>query len=331
MIDLILIIIILVAVYYIISNKKQSQKTSIKPENFKEHFGKNYNSAPTINKKEQVKKKPLIKKSFQKSLKPYFLEMKFHTDYRDVLTAMYNLVPNQRQLFNVENTPLSYGVVPTGEVTALINDFIQNLNENIRTEVTDYRTSSSGWDELEPDPNIKSGWTKAQEALGLHGSLYKEPAKRGIVKLLTILKSEKYETDDEIRYITRIVIYKKDIPEQMLIKVSFMMPRKFPHSVIIEELDMLGIYTDYGEFADSYHDTQLYNFDGLEETDMLDDRHIVEELLAKYKKRTEELNYRNSLLDKDSQQFHKELPSLDNYDAYKVTKSITDDMKCSYF
>src|SRR5271166_3165666 len=39
----------------------------------------------------------------KKTLNPNFMNIQFHNDYRDVYTALLNIVPDKRQLFNVAN------------------------------------------------------------------------------------------------------------------------------------------------------------------------------------------------------------------------------------
>ena len=71
------------------------------------------------------------------------------------------------------------------------------IYKNIFTEVPDYRTANSGWDEPLQDQQMETGWEKHMQSLGLPKSLYPDPAKKSKVKLEKIDHVEKYETEDE--------------------------------------------------------------------------------------------------------------------------------------
>ena len=44
----------------------------------------------------------------RKPLNPNFLNIQFHNDYRDLMTAIHNIIPERRQRFNVANIPITY-------------------------------------------------------------------------------------------------------------------------------------------------------------------------------------------------------------------------------
>jgi len=281
----------------------------------------------------------IIKKDL---VKPNFMNNKFHNDYRDVITALNNLVPDRKQLFNLANIPLNYSEPEVDEVKKLLVDFITVLNENLRSEVPTVRNPNSGWDEAIPDPRIKSGWEKVQNSLGLPGSLYEEPALKSRVKIIDVEFVQKYETDDEIKYSIRLIIQKENVDDQMLIKASFVQDKRellnednffklktIEMRIIIEELFILGYYSDFGHDMKNQFDHErekYYDYNRLEHNNLVDPKYVQKILMDKYRQRTEEMEHRVAMLDEEGQAFHKHLPHTYDFASYKNTRTIFDDM-----
>jgi hypothetical protein len=295
---------------------------------------------------EQLKK--LKKGNNSAKLNKHFLDTQFHNDYRDTITAFNNIAPNQKQLFNQVNLPVKFTLLKIGdkgnsEVNKLVKRFVIELNQNVMTEVPEHRNASSGWDELIPEKKVKSGWEKQQESLGLPTSIYNEPAKNGKVKIVKLDRIEKYETEDEIKYSCYVVLKKKNVTDQMCLRLSFVLDRKevnidrdmFKESdeiatqVVIEEIFIVGFYSDYGQDGqlENYKPDDFYNFEALNGADMIDQKTIVKELREKYKQRTKEMNSFNAMLDTEGANFHAEMPSRNEYDSLKVSRDIFDDVE----
>ena len=345
-------IIILISIAYIIyllatSGKKPlksdngNEKDSVPSSAYKEHFTENFGSKYVDNTIKKIKKhRKCFSNDDDHFLNPYFVDTQFHNDFRDVITAFNNVAPRQRQIFNLSNIPLKFSIVEPKEepeVTRIMNDFIGVVNQNIKLQVSDTRKPSSGWDEAISDPNVKSGWEKVQEQLGLASSLYNKPAKKGKIQLLIIDKIEKYETDDEVKYACYVILGKEHVEDQMVVKVSVVLDKRALRDertflndinpelpIVIEEIFVLGYLSLEGMDGSDAPRDNLYNFDGLENSEMLDQRVIVNELMNKYTQRTKEMQQRVDMLDENGQTFHSTLPSLADYDAYKATKTIFD-------
>ena len=84
--------------------------------------------------------------------------------------------------------------------------------------------NSSGWNEVIPMKNVKSGWDKQMEKLGLPSSVYTDPAKNNKIKLIKIDKYQSQETEDDIRINCDITIKKKGVNDLMMIKINFHCP-----------------------------------------------------------------------------------------------------------
>ena len=301
----------------------------------KSNYTGHHNDQPIFHIDDILDETPHAQLSPQAStLNPYLNNVKFHTDYRDVITAFGDLVPSQKQIFNITNIPVKVTDIEySKKIRYIISDFIDTLNDNITNNLTGthswFRGANTGWDEPLPDPQIQSGWDKQQKVLGLPTSLYKNPATPAQVKLVQVMRITKYESDIETKYLIQLVIQKENTADQLLLKASFIQNKEVQsnNQLIIEELDITGFLSKYGEQADRFnaHDN-YYNFDSLEKTNMISDKNIVSELLKKNTQKLNEVQYRISMLNEEDRE-HYNIPNLSQYNAYKNTTTIFDDMK----
>ncbi|AYV80948.1 MAG: hypothetical protein Harvfovirus11_10 [Harvfovirus sp.] len=244
-------------------------------------------------------------------VKPIFIEMMFHNDYRDTLTA-FNDLTRQKQVFNQSNSPTEYTeMVPNdNEITFLIKQFIRELNKNVINNSA-MRNSNSGWDELLPEEKVVSGWEKQQILLGLPKSLYEDPAPKNKIRLLKIDSAEKFATDQETKYVVQLIIQKLNVDDQMIVKISFVqdnldsvnLDREFfdkhrgDRNVLIEEINVVGYLTS----DDECEKKDFYNFKSLETGGIIDDHAVVKELTNKYKnKYIDDQIFAEAVLDKMS-------------------------------
>ena len=268
-----------------------------------------------------------------------FIEAQFHNDYRDTLTAFNNIAPSQKQIFNINNLPLDFSISKHSEVTKLINDFMLELNKNVKNEVPDYRTSNNGFDELMPDKQMKTGWDKQMQELGLPKSLYPDPAKKGLITLLKVDHVEKYETEDELKYVCYLFLKKINVEDILVIKVSFVLDKKVVNlertffyekpietHVVLEEIFMLGYMTEQGVGRTNDFRDKFYNFGNLEKDGIMDDQEIMKQLNQKLMMRHMETQRFDNTLDDQFRQLKLQAPHLSNYNSFQVTQTIYDDL-----
>ena len=331
---LILLIVILVILYNIKSSKKE------------EPFHHDIRAKPK-NKRNVDYLNDLLKYSetYHEKINPEFIEIQFNDDYRDALTAFNNIAPSQKQIFNIANLPVKFTNAQTNEIKQIVNDFIYELNRNIKEEVSDFRNNNTGWDELAQDKQEKSGWDKAMQDLGLPKSLYKDPAKKGVIRLIKIDHVEKYESEDEIKYATYLILKKKNVEDQMVIKVSFVLDKKLLNdervvfmvdsdksnnsvklSAVIEEIYTLGFMVRQGIGRSNQPRDKFYNFKSLEKDGILDQDAIISELNMKLKERSKERDSFLRNLDDEVLQQKLEVPHLANMQSYQATQTIYDDI-----
>lgn len=281
-------------------------------------------------------------KIYRPTINPNFLDTKFHNDYRDVITAINNLIPDKKQIFNIANVPLVYSEPEASEIKNMVLDFTKAINENVKTQVPSERNPNTGWDEAVPDANIESGWDTVQRSLGLQPTLWGKPADKAPVKLIAIPYVQKYETEDEVKFSCDLILQKVNVADQMVLKCSFVQDKRplrdennffvtknIDMLVTIEDIYIKGYMSRDGNDARLMFDKDMekfYDYNEMEYNNMTDPKYIQKILMEKYKQRTQEMEQRNAMLDEEGQSFHRQLPHIYDFSNIKGTRTIFDDM-----
>jgi hypothetical protein len=304
----ILIIISLVIFFYIFYFQYNKEKFTVK---FKDNSlinninDENYDDNIFLNEKKQKKQKKknfkansenylddIVLKSRNK-INSYFQETQYNPDYSDTLDAFNNL-SSQRIVFNPGELPIVASKPSLEEVKPIIDMFVEQLNINLTTEV--FETNNLKGFNNAPNKIEESGWDKHQKQLGLPSSIYQQRIGKRSVKLLDIDKLEKYTTDNETKYISHIILQKKDVNDQIVVSVSFIMDTsninlsrqffdndikssKYETSVKIQEIFVIGFLTEKHEGSKSNR-KNFYNFKGLD-NGVNNDRTIMNQLNKK--------------------------------------------------
>ena len=237
------------------------------------------------------------KKNIQ--IRPYFVDMKVHNDYRDTLTAFNDVAPDQRPLFNRSMLPVKQLEVNPLQVKPLVKAFIQRVNDDVKYNVTESLNEQSGFDEFvsEKRPDV-DGWGEQMKQLGLPESIFLKPAKRAKIVLIKIDTVEKYATEEQLNFIVHMIIQKKNTPDQMIVKVSFILDNydvngdrnfnkkdeKIDYNTRIEEIAVIGFLTNH-KYGDPVDRKDFYQFENIEKDEILDQGLILKALKDKYKQR----------------------------------------------
>jgi hypothetical protein len=286
-----------------------------------------------------------------------FIEIQYHRDYNDTITAINNLTA-QKELFNLSFSPVKE-TVPTDDTgTELVDMFINKLNSEVAHNVSEYLHVNSGWNDMGKRKREKSGFEEQMEKLGLPGSLYNEEASKAPIKLVKIEKAVQYNTNDQIRIVVHIIIQKINVRDQMILKVQFFIERgdllsnnddiadffkrELPLSnedniksnieqvVIIEQVFTVGYLTNEAGAKtkmDKFHDYDDIdvNINGQKIYGVHNQEQILNSMLQKHKDRQNELNSFKCTTDHDTQEINN-IPDIDNYSVYKNTRTIMDDL-----
>lgn len=300
---------------------------------------KKYNLDNLFNTIGKSKKKKL--KSRKSKLNSNFIEIQYHKDYYDTLTAI-NGITSQKELFNMSFLPVKETVPNSDNILELVKIFMKKLNNEINNNVSEYLHTNSGWSDMGKRRRIKSGFEEMMEnELGLPGSIHNEPTTKANVKLVEIQNSEQHTSNDQIRFIVHIVIQKTNTNDQMILKVLFFMERdnlenrdnffeKKIHdtneskTVIIEQVFVIGYLSDNGNMktnSDNFHNYHnITNSDGT-----IDQERVIKAMLQKHGKRSKELNSFMCSVDDETKELHN-VPSLDDYENIKNTRTIINDL-----
>jgi len=307
-----LIFMIGVLIFFIYMNKKHGNDKVVKSQNIE----------PKIERQMIPKmSQPIMREVNNGGINNYFVENQFHNDYRDVTTALLILVPERRQKFNIMNLPVRNYQPELEEIQGMVDDFVKALNKVIMDKVPTFRGQNSGWDELVVDKTSGDGWTKGQDRLGLPASLYQFPAKKNIVKLVAIQTAHKLETEDEMKFIIEMILQKKNVNDQIVLKASFIQDKRaltdennffsskqVPTLVVIEDVFIVGYLSNVAMDDEvPYYGTKgEYNFDSLENNEITKTKYVEQVLNKKYRDMALEMEYRNSQLDGEVREFKRE-------------------------
>jgi hypothetical protein len=302
-----IIIIILLVFGYMVLNKKENNtlvnNTLVNNQSDDLYKEENYDYLDEIFNDIEYKKNPneisvitLKKKSID--IKPYFVDMRVHNDYRDTITSFNNIAPDMRPMFNRSVLPVKQIDVDPKQVKPLVKAFIKRVNEDVKYNVSDELKANSGWDELAPEKKDKDGWKKQMDELGLPDDLYLSPAKRAKVKLLKIDAVQKFATEEQLNFVVHMIIQKKNATDQLIVKVSYVLDnvdmnidRNFNKNSVtmdmnvkIEDIYVIGFLTDH-QYGDTTDRKDFYEFNNIEKDDMIDPELVLKELTNKYKQR----------------------------------------------
>lgn len=236
---------------------------------------------------------------------PNFIEIQFHQDYRDTSNAFILMSPNQKEIFNKGDLPIKIDEPSYDETKKIVKKFIKEVNRTVKYHVSS-EDGLKNWQNHMTDKKFKSGWDKQQEALGLPTSIYLDPAEKASIKLIKLDHAEKHETDDEIKYVVFLIIQKKNVNDQMLVRVSFVVEKRdlnldreffskknsYETSVKIEEIFIIGFLTKQNTKVKTKRE-KFYKFDTISDGRMFSRKDIIKELNKKRKEYEKECSVKH--------------------------------------
>lgn len=274
----------------------------------------------------------------------YFVDNKFNQDYIDVINALQtfeNISPNGKHLFNPNNIPVittkdkkdnhcynenikNFNFIEIGKLGIMCDNFITTLQETMNETTHLQRESLYKWETL-PEQNYKDGFEEVQDVLGLPTKLYTKNVIGTDIKLDEFSNIVKYETENEINYKADLLISRKKSRDKMLVRVSFVIDKIHPDKVIVENTNVVG-YVLERKLSKSYMNiNNKYNFDNLDNNNMLDISKIMDELEYKYKINEQIMQDKIENLDPDDRFAHMRIDPT-KYKSYLATQTIYEDV-----
>ncbi len=201
-------------------NKEKSKIKNIKLEENKENI---------INYKNNQEKPNIPCKKLNK----FFVASQFNDSYRDILTAFFNICPDQKSFFNSQSLPVittmyKMDINTPFEFIKLTTQFINKLNKEISTlpdsveiinSYNNYLPLTSQTAKYVKDKGIN----KFYKDIGVDYNLYADTPPNSPVELIKLMKLTREYTEAETKYVITMVIKKilKSVDDQMQITVHF--------------------------------------------------------------------------------------------------------------
>jgi hypothetical protein len=218
----------------------------------------------------------------------------------------FSLMTDQKNIFNQSFEPLlstSNNIENNDrtDVDNLVESFLKSLNNNIKNNVGNISCQTlNTWDDNMPQitPNDKiikqkSSWEQYNEELGLPSSIFPESAKKSKVDLIKIDHIDKYETSKELKYSVYLILQKKHVSDQMIVKVSFVLNKNdvnlereffnttknnFETKIIIEEIVIIGFMIMKGFGIPKSNREKFYDYDGFTDGKIISEKDVIKQL-----------------------------------------------------
>lgn len=273
----ILIIIILLLLYIVFVNNNGYKK---KIKSVKKPFNK-INEDEMFNKIFYEKNEVL----------PYFIEMQYHNDYKNIATVFEQMAETGKQIFNRSSLPVTVKELDPNESVQLVEIFLEQLNEDLSKNI--------------PTKSKQSGWEKQMKELGLPENIYDDNSENALIKLIKIDKFILSYTDAQIRYDIYLIIQKTNSYDQMVLKVSFVRDREDMNvdrnffkddktvdlNVHLEDIFVIGFLTNHSYGSNGVATRQdFYTFENIEQDGIMNQEEIFKQLKKKYQQYQYESN-----------------------------------------
>lgn len=262
-----------------------------------------------------------------------FIDTRFHKDYIDVINAFNDwdgLSPHNKQLFNINNIPIvtnkNVDNATINKVGKLLKDFVKTLNNNIKKSSSSYNAIEiNGWNKLYYQQEYEDGFKKVQRSLGLPEDLYNSSVKGTRIYLYQYFNITIYKNDYEQKIVVNVVLSRKMTKDLMLLKLSFIENFRMPGNIIIENIDIIGFMTIKKVSLEYAGVNNFYNFDNLEDNNIIDQHNILDELAYKNAIRNQLMQEQIDNLDENDKLTHNNINPY-QYQSYKNTRTIQQDM-----
>ena len=315
---ILIIIIVLIAIYHF-NNKSVKENFEITDET------ENVIPPPKYNNKPEILNNILNDK--------FFTSCQFHKDYIDVINAFNDydgLSPHDKQLFNINNIPVKIdkyikGSKEINKVNQMVNEFIDEINEKIKENQEDTQHNTVHTWNNKYEQQYDDSFRKFRRSLGLPETLYNDEVKGTEIKLNKFFNVIKYQTEAEEKYIVHIIITRDMADDALLVKVAFYIDKTNPRNVIIENIDVVGCISNRVVTAEYKDVNEFYNFDYLNENNMVDTSNLMNELAYKHLIRQKLANEQIENLNEDDKLMHNSINPYE-YQSYKNTKTIYNDV-----
>jgi hypothetical protein len=168
-----------------------------------------------------------------KKLNKFFIASQFNDSYRDVLTAFFNICPDQKSFFNSQSLPVittmyKMDINTPFEFIKLTTQFVNKLNKEISTLPDSVEIINTYNNYLPLTSQVAKyvedkGINKFYKEIGVDYNLYADTPPNSPVELIKLIKLTREYTEAETKYIITMVLKKilKSVNDQIQITVHF--------------------------------------------------------------------------------------------------------------
>lgn len=172
-------------------------------------------------------KKPCVK------LNKFFVETQFNDAYRDVMTSINQICPDQKILFNLQSLPVVSTLYDVSKrlpvsILKLVNQFLVKLNMSVKSlpESGDIINDFNNYLPLASDLKKyveNKGINKFYKDIGVDFNLYADTPPNAPVEFVQITAAKRELTDAETKYVISFAIKKvlESVKDQMKLTVHF--------------------------------------------------------------------------------------------------------------
>ena len=168
-----------------------------------------------------------------KKLNKFFIASQFNDSYRDVLTAFFNICPDQKSFFNSQSLPVittmyKMDINTPFEFIKLTTQFVNKLNKEISTlpDSAEIINTYNNYLPLTSQMNKyveNKGINKFYKEIGVDYNLYADTPPNSPVELIKLIKLTREYTEAETKYVITLVLKKilKSVNDQIQLTVHF--------------------------------------------------------------------------------------------------------------
>jgi hypothetical protein len=297
-----IVIIIILVLFFVFNssnskcNKRKTEKLSARDANI---YTKLERPAGIVNEQSYLDKLLEYTKTRNSSnmVLPYFVEMQFHNDYKDVITAFDIICESGRPVFNRSSEPVKFTPLEPSQGGQMIDVFMTQLNTIMKDKIKDIVSMENGWNNIQENPSVESGWDKQMKKLGVPSNIYDKGTRKAVIRLIKVDKVDMFETDSQIKYDIYCIIQKDGSYDQMVIKVGFVMDKSDMNedrnfftddktvdlNVHVETVFVIGFMTGHSYGSQNKNVRQdFYTFENIEKDGMMNDEEVIKQLKKKY-------------------------------------------------
>jgi hypothetical protein len=216
-------------------------------------------------------------------LNKVFDPSQYNDSYRDVMTAIVQMAPEMKSVFNLQILPVTTTVYDPekqmpDDVVKLVYQYIKQLNA-LLLKMPDSVEIINDYNNYLPLTSMQYNYIKDKgiqqyyKDIGVNFNLYAETPPTSIVQFVRTLKAQREYTEEQTRYVVTFVVKKilKSVNDQMQITVYFVLknnPAEFVNfgtydsriNKPSQQVTLEYVYTD-GFWTNAYN-TELACFDG---------------------------------------------------------------------